>query len=401
MKSIGYFLGALLLPGALFAEDDIPLLRPEERQAVDRQADEFNTAVLPALKDAAQSTVRVWSGTRRLAYGTVVGDGSKILTKWSEIARASGNLRVEAGGSQLRPVKLGGVYEDEDLALLEIQGSPLTPVKWSFEKPPLGSFLIASQPDGRPAAFGVVSVAERNLRDTDQAFLGVEGLFGYEGPGVKIDKVSEQTGAAAAGLKPGNVILKVGNRSISGVLELKNALTGVAPGEKIMLQVDVDGEKKQVEVLLGNRPKLAQFSGQRLQQMERMGGPISEVRDSFTHVIQTDMRTRPDQVGGPVVDLKGEVLGVTMARADRTRSFVMPAAAIVDLLKKPAGDPAVAQVRKPEDEAPLPTRGGRAPQGRKIPGGEDRMRRHLADMQRLMDYMQEEMESLENGNPGR
>ena len=41
MKSIGYFLAALLLPGALHAEDDIPLLRPEERQAVDQQADEF------------------------------------------------------------------------------------------------------------------------------------------------------------------------------------------------------------------------------------------------------------------------------------------------------------------------------------------------------------------------
>ena len=47
MKSIGYLLGALLVPGVLFAEDDIPLLRPEERQAVDCQADEFNAAVLP------------------------------------------------------------------------------------------------------------------------------------------------------------------------------------------------------------------------------------------------------------------------------------------------------------------------------------------------------------------
>ncbi len=395
MKSISYLLATLLIPSALHAEDDIPLLRPGERQAVDQQADEFNVAVMPAITAAAKSTVRVWSGTRRLAYGTVVGDGSKILTKWSEVASANGNLRVEAGGAELRSVKLSGVYEDEDLVLLDVQGSPLTPVKWSFEKPKLGSFLVASQPDGRPAAFGVVSVPERNLRDTDQSFLGIVGTPGFAGPGVKVDNVAADTGAAAAGIKRGDVILKVGERSISGLLELKNSLTGVSPGQKVTLWVDAGGSKKSVEVLLGNRPKLGQFSGDRLQQMERMGGPISEVRDSFSHAIQTDMRPKPNQIGGPVADLKGGVLGITMARADRTRSFVMPAAAVIDLLKKPAGDPAVAQVRQPEEEAPLPTR-EMAPQGRRMPGGEERMRRHLSDMQRLMDYMRDEMQGLED-----
>jgi len=394
MKSIGYLLAALLVPGALHAEDDIPLLRPEERQAVDQQADEFNNAVMPALTDAAKSTVRVWSGTRRMSYGTVVGDGSKILTKWSEVARTPGNLRVEAAGAELRAVKLAGVYEDEDLALLEIQGRPLVPVKWTFEQPRLGSFMIAPQPDGRPAAFGVVSVPERNLRDTDQSFLGVIGTPGFAGPGVKIKAIAEGSGAAAAGLKPGSVILRVGERPISGLLELRNALTGVQPGEKISLLVDSGGAKDRVEVLLGNRPKLPQFSGDRLQQMERMGGPISDVRDSFTHAIQTDMRPKPNQIGGPVVDLKGRAIGITMARADRTRSFVMPAAAVAELLKKPAGDPTIAQVRQADEDARVPTRGA-APQGRTMPGGEERMRRHLSDMRRLMEYMQEEMQGLE------
>lgn len=396
MKSIAYLLGALLLPGALFAEEDIPLLRPEERRTVDEQADEFNQAVMPTLKTASKSTVRVWSGTRRLAYGTVVGDGSKILTKWSEVARATGDLRVEAAESQMRPVKLAGVYEDEDLALLEIKGSPLPAVQWSFEKPKLGSFMVASQPDGRPAAFGVVSVPERNLRDTDQSFLGVVGTMGFQGPGVKVKEVSPDSGAAAAGIKPGSVILKVGDRSISGLLELKNALTGITPGARVSLLVEEDGPQKRVDVLLGNRPKLpSPFSGDRLYQMERMGGAISDVRDSFTHAIQTDMRPQPNQIGGPVVDLQGNVIGLTMARADRTRSFVMPASAVVELLKKPAGDPLVAKVRTPDEETAMPARGP-APQGRVIPGGEQRMRRHLSDMRRLMEYMQEEMDGVEN-----
>jgi serine protease Do len=393
MKPIVYLIIALGLPNALRAQNDIPLLLPEERQAVDTQADEFNEAIKPAIATAAKSTVRVWSGSRRLAYGTVVGDGRKILTKWSEVARARVDLRVDAG-DESRAVKLAGVYQDEDLVLLEIEGKPLTPVNWSLETPRLGGFLAAPQPDGRLAAFGVVSVLSRNLRDTDLAYLGVVGEAGFTGQGVKIKDVDEKSGAHAAGLKPGNVILKVGERPISGLLELKNALIGVTPGAKVSLLVKADGGENKIEVTLGNRPQLPQYANGRLEQMERMGGQVSQVRDSFTQVIQTDMRPKPNQVGGPVVDLQGRVLGITMARADRTRSFVMPAAAVVDLLKKEAGNPMLAQVRQEEKEVPATPRGN-AKRGRAMPGGEDRMRRHLGDMQRLMDHLRLEMEALE------
>ena len=395
MKPFVYLTLALVFPTALSAQDDIPLLMPEERQAVDAQAAQLSDAITPALATVAKSTVRVWAGNRRVAYGTVIGDGTKILSKWSEVARGSGNLRVDVAGAEYRPVKLGSVYEDEDLVVLEVEGSPLTPVKWSAEVPKLGSFLAAPQPDGRLAAFGVVSVLERNLRDTDLAYLGVIGDPEFRGQGVKIAKVAEDSGALAAGLKAGSVILKVGERAISGLLALKNALTGVAPGATISLMVETNGKAQSVSVLLGNRPKMAQFSGDRLQQMERMGGAISQVRDSFTHVIQTDMRPKVNQIGGPVVDLQGHVLGITVARADRTRSFIMPAAAVVNLLKKDGGDPALAQVRTAEEETQLPTRGGMTPRGRAIPGGEERMRRHLTDMQRLMNSLRDEMEGIE------
>ena len=395
MKPIVCLTIALLLPHALSAQDDIPLIMPEERQAADAQAAQLSEAITPALTTVAKSTVRVWAGNRRVAYGTVIGDGTKILSKWSEVARGSGILRVDVAGAEYRPVKLSGVYQDEDLVVLEVEGSPLTPVSWSTEVPKLGSFLAAPQPDGRLAAFGVVSVLERNLKQTDLAYLGVIGDRDFRGPGVKIGEVAGDSGAAAAGLRPGNVILKVGERAISGLLELRNALTGVAPGATISLLVESGGKTQSIKVLLGNRPKFSQFPGDRLQQMERMGGAISQVRNSFTHVIQTDMRPKVNQIGGPVVDLQGHAVGITVARADRTRSFVMPAAAVVDLLKKDAENPALAQVRTAEEEAPLPTRGGMAPRGRAMPGGEERMRRHLTDMQRLMNHLREEMDGIE------
>jgi hypothetical protein len=375
---------------------EIPLLRPEERQAVESQTDAFNATLTPLIREAAASTVRIWSGTRRLAYGTVVGDGALVLTKWSELARARGDLRIEAAGSELRAVNIKGVYADEDLVLLSIEGEPLVPVKWFFETPPLGGFLAAPQPDGRPAAFGVVSVLERNLRVTDQSYLGVLGDPDFDGPGVKIAEVQPESAAAAVGLRSGDVILRVRERPVTGLFELRNALSGIAPGQKVPLIVNVNGKERTFEVLLGNRPQLPQFPAPRLEQMKRMGGPISRVGDSFSRVIQSDMRPKPNQIGGPVVDMQGRVIGITVARADRTRSFVMPSTAVADLLKRQPEDPELAAAtvaRRMEEMIPARDEPPRAL--RAAPPNPERMRRHLSDMQRLMELMREEMDALE------
>ncbi len=400
MKAPSKFLLAYLLAGSLGAQQlpDIPLLRPEERQTIDGEADEFSQALTPTLATAAKSTVRVWAGKRRLAYGTVVADGHKVLTKFSEVARAAGSLRVDNGDGAVRAAVIAGVYQDEDLALLTLAGEPLTPVQWFAGEPKLGSFLTAPQPGGKPAAFGVVSVLQRDLRETDKAYLGVLGDPHFTGPGVKVQDVQAESGAAAAGLRAGDVILRVNKRPISGMLELRNALTGVAPGTRVAMEVTRSGKPIDLDVLLGNRPDLPQFPGERLLQMEQMGGPTSRVHDSFSKVIQTDMRPDPNQIGGPVVDLQGRVIGITMARADRTRSFIMPSAAVTKLLESKPSDPgrvndAVAEARGvaagQSRVRPAPLDPGMAP------ADPERLRRHADDMQRLLERLREEMERMD------
>ena len=382
------------LPNLAIAQDEIPLLRPEERAVVDAQSEALNATLKTKLATAAQSIVRVWSGKKRLAYGTVIGDGRQVLTKWSEVANAASSLVVDGPNREAHDAKIIGVYEEEDLAILEINGEALRPIAWSNEKPALGAFLVAPQPDGRSAAFGVVSVLERNLRETDLAFLGIGSDMEHKGQGVKVSDVQPNTGAAAAGLKQGDIVLMVKERPISGLMELKSALTGTQPGETVPLRVRTNGGEKTISVTLSKRPELPKIYNPRLEQMERMGGKISRIRDSFTQVLQSDMRPSPDQIGGPVVDLEGRVIGITVARADRTRSFIMPSAAVVKMLANTPKDPSIAKIREPEKQVIARAPKSDAPQVPKAPSPK-RMREHLSEMERLMEFMREEMRSLE------
>jgi serine protease Do len=322
-----------------------------------------------------------------------------VLTKWSEVSAAGDNLLVEAANNETRSAKIVGVYEDEDLALLEFAGRPLPPVKWSAAELPLGSFVASPQPDGRPAAFGVVSVLARNLRETDQAFLGVMGDMDYKGPGTRIVQVTQGSAAENAGLQVGDVILKIGERPISGALELRNALIGAHPGDTVRVVFQRGKEELGVDAILGNRPEFPQFSGRRIEAMERMGTELSRVRTAFPSAIQSDMRPRPDQIGGPVVNLDGEVVGLTLARADRTRSFFMPASSLEALLARPGKDPLLVDAGEPERQVRVDNRprNRRPQQGDSPKQTQERMRQHLTEMQRLMEFMEHEMEMLEEG----
>jgi S1-C subfamily serine protease len=193
------------------------------------------------------------------------------------------------------------------------------------------------------------------------------------------------------------VILKLDDRALSGLQELKNAMSGKHPGDKVVLLVESAGKERSVEVQLSNRPVLGQFSGDRLNQMERMGGEPNRVRDGFSRVVQSDMQIDANRVGGPVVDLDGHIVGITMARADRTRTYIMGSSAVMALLKgKP--DTVAEALAKAEQQSQQLAEQRRAmlPKVRAEgkPRDAQRMRRHLSDTERLIERMNREMEQL-------
>jgi S1-C subfamily serine protease len=382
-------MGGLALVAAGLAQE-VPLQRAEELQETRQQAREVYDVVQPLAQEVAPSTVWIWVGNKQVALGTVIGVGERVLTKWSEVAFAQQRLRVVGGDGRMSRAEVIGVYEEDDLALLQLEDETFSAVTWSERPAPaLGSFLVAAAPDGLAIGVGVVAVAERSLRDADQAFIGVILDQGHEGAGIRVRETTPDGAAEKAGVRVGDVILELDGTAVASPFELRNALLDYTPGDVAVLRLQREGRTLSLDVELAPRPEFPGVPEGRLRAMRRMGGPVSLVGGGFPQVIQTDMKLTRERCGGPVMDLDGEVIGLSIARTDRTRSFVIPAARIRELLAVDPTDPEQAQ--PPQDE--MPTQAGVRPIPMS-PGAAGRLQQHLEEMSRFLRRFDREMDGI-------
>ena len=66
--------------------------------------------------------------------------------------------------------------------------------------------------------------------------------------------------------------------------------------------------------------------------MNRLGAVPSRRDDNFPTVFQHDTPLFPEQCGGPITDLDGNVLGVNIARKGRAASYAIPASHLQTLI---------------------------------------------------------------------
>jgi serine protease Do len=56
-----------------------------------------------------------------------------------------------------------------------------------------------------------------------------------------------------------------------------------------------------------------------------LSGEVSKRATYFPTVLQHDTILKPSDMGGPLVDLDGRVIGINIARAGRTETYALPA----------------------------------------------------------------------------
>ncbi|MFT5526082.1 MAG: serine protease Do [Pirellulaceae bacterium] len=289
--------------------------------SLQRNAPEVKEVFKPLVANAKKSTVKIYSNGKHISLGAIVFQDGYVITKASEIN--SDDLLCQFHDGRRLEAKLVGVAKDIDLAMLHVDAKSLDVVSWADTTPPVGSFLVTTSLRDVPESIGVVSVAPRKIARPR----GVLGVLLDEAPGgALVSRVLKQSGADKAGVKAGDVIVRVNETKITSREDLVRTVQTYQPGDKVRLEIKRKDEKVDLVATLANA--FNPDNGERQDFQESLGGPLSHRRAGFPSAMQHDTALRPQDCGGPLWDLEGKAVGINIARASRVGSYALPVSTI-------------------------------------------------------------------------
>jgi serine protease Do len=306
-------------------------------QAIDSDSLRNGPKVVQAFRGVvagpSQYTVRVLADGREVAFGTIVDRDGYILTKASELR---GQVACRLYDGKVLPGKLVGVHDAFDLALLKIEAHRLPRVEWRNCKDlKVGQWVVSVGMRAEPVGVGFVSVAPRTFKAGDQPAkffnpgAGWLGVYGEPSlPGVKLTMVSPNGPAQKAGLKANDIVVQAAGRTIPDMDTFGATIQSFGPGATLALKVRRGEEELDLLATLGKLPP-----GNLGNPQETMGTTLSKRRGGFPVILQHDSGLRPEDCGGPLVDLDGKTVAINISRAGRTETYAIPSEEVLALLE--------------------------------------------------------------------
>jgi putative serine protease PepD len=92
-------------------------------------------------------------------------------------------------------------------------------------------------------------------RPVKHSYVGVELSSGSTSGGAEIQSVQPGSPAQAAGLQAGDVVSAINGKSVSSTQQFIETVDNYAPGQKITLTINRNGQTKTVPLTLGTRPQ--------------------------------------------------------------------------------------------------------------------------------------------------
>ena len=314
-------------------------VRSRKPSSWERQSESQLAVLEPAAAEVFPSTVKIIDGDKQLCYGIIVKSNGLIVTKLSEIQGAE-KLLCKLYDGRVLEASIINRNRENDLALVQVDATNLKPIEWAQSQPKPGTFLVSATQEGNAMAMGVYSHVPRSLLGKNQAYIGIKPQK-HPVQGLTIVEVSSGGPAAKARLQIGDILLAIDGEDVDSVTALVNAIRARRPGQTIVVDIQREGARQQLEVVLEGRTVSSDLAD-RLHKMNKFGAIPSKRRSEFPLVFQHDTPLLPEQCGGPIIDLDGNVVGLNIARSGRIASYAIPANHMVTLVDKLVA-PAIAE----------------------------------------------------------
>lgn len=288
------------------------------------------------------SIVRVSGPHREPVLGTIVMADGLIVAKLSELHQP---FTCETFDGRNLNGQIVASQPQLDLALLKVDGNELRSVVFPNidQVPAVGEILISAHPDSTHLRLGVVSTSRRGLPIRQPPMqngvsMGISVAGQLESKTVlsdgkylqrrcvRVRSVSPRGTGEAANLLIDDLICSVNEQPISSLDDWLVTIRDISAGQKVRFGVI-------------RRDKFFVTSAQALSGTQRTvhdlwgGGPFSEQRFNFESVIIHDTEILPQDCGGPVFDLQGNLVGINIARTLRVASYCIPARQVADWIE--------------------------------------------------------------------
>lgn len=325
-------------PASTFTSTNRVKIAPAKTPALTygRAATEIKSALNPIVKKFQSSVVELETEYGRKSLGTIISkDRGLIIAKHSEL---TGDFFCRIGDEK-HTCRLLALHLINDLALVAISPSgldELTQIEFpEISKVAIGGKMVVSiGSDGIQGSLGVVSVLPTQFdvsqpkRNEGIDFGSTVSRWTVSKPvqtnngttfktGLEVQRVYPRSIAERAGLLKGDLLQTVNGIQLYGQVEFKSLASRLRVGQKVEFTVIREGIEKQLST------RIESFTPKTIH--DRWGGgPFSEKRFGFGRVISHDTVITPEQCGGPLVDLHGNIVGINIARSMRVASFAIP-----------------------------------------------------------------------------
>ncbi len=303
-----------------------------------------------SMERSRSSVVLIKCNDRQVAFGLVVSPDGNIVTKGSAVISDRAVCEF-ADGRTLEATLVGRSYQ-HDLALLDVEANELPIAAWNENSVPVGTIVTSLGIYATPIGAGVAGSDQVSVtRDKGQLGFDVASQ-GSSSKGVDVTNV--RFALTREVLQPGDTLTEFDGKSMNNVnvsrettkqlLESDRAFAG----ERFAATVLRNGQRVRVmiPIELGDehdRSRPVQDSIAPLLP-DGLQGRHNGFPNVFVHDAMIRTRTERDTIigptvtqrtdlGSPIVDLSGRVIGLNIASHEGTFTYAVPATTILEAIK--------------------------------------------------------------------